>query len=48
MTPCARVPAPRGVLYVEGDLLQYPSTYLAHQCNCVTTGAQGLAAAIFK
>ena len=35
--------------YIVGSLLDAPRThYIAHQCNCVTTRAAGLAALIFK
>lgn len=33
---------------VSGDILTYPSNYIVHQCNCVTTSSAGLAASIFK
>ncbi len=31
----------------RGDILSADEKYIAHQCNCVSTGANGLAAAIF-
>lgn len=33
---------------LAGDLLQCDATYIVHQCNCVTKGAAGLAAAMFR
>lgn len=33
---------------VEGDLLDFECQYIAHQCNCVSVGSAGIAAAIFK
>ena len=33
---------------VNTDLLESDSTYIAHQCNCVSTSALGLAEKIFK
>lgn len=32
---------------VLGDLLEYDSQYVCHQANCVSSGASGIAAAIF-
>lgn len=32
---------------INGNLLDSPDTYIAHQCNCVTKGASGVARAIF-
>jgi O-acetyl-ADP-ribose deacetylase (regulator of RNase III) len=32
---------------VDGDLLEATEKYLCHQCNCVTKGPLGLAAALF-
>lgn len=36
-----------GYVIVEGDLLESDDRYIVHQCNCVTTGASGIARAIF-
>lgn len=39
----------QGVRYVQGDLLAYHGHYyIAHQCNCTTKGARGLAQQIFS
>jgi O-acetyl-ADP-ribose deacetylase (regulator of RNase III) len=35
-------------LEVSGDLLDAPDAYIAHQCNCVSTHAGGIASAIFE
>jgi hypothetical protein len=32
---------------IEGNLLDSPDTYIAHQCNCVTKKVSGVAKAIF-
>jgi hypothetical protein len=37
----------RAVEVVSGDLLAPGFTYIAHQCNCVSRGARGLAKALF-
>lgn len=39
---------PVNVQYIDGDLLTAPVDYICHQCNCTSTGAAGLAAAIFS
>lgn len=36
------------VTVIEGDLLRCPAKYIVHQCNCLTTGAAGLAADMFR
>ena len=36
------------VKVVTGDLLESKEQYIAHQCNCVTKSAAGLASYIFK
>jgi O-acetyl-ADP-ribose deacetylase (regulator of RNase III) len=33
---------------IAGDLLDAKEQYIAHQCNCVSQGASGVAAAIFN
>jgi hypothetical protein len=34
--------------FIQGDILDYTNDYyIAHQCNCITTTAQGLAKSIF-
>ena len=38
---------PKNVSYWAGSLLDTPAEFLAHQCNCITTEAQGLAQAVF-
>ena len=35
------------IVVVEGDLLSIETDYIAHQCNCVTKAARGLAKALF-
>ena len=36
------------VKIIEGNILNTGATYIAHQCNCVTTYARGIADVIFK
>lgn len=33
---------------IDGDIFDSTEDYLCHQCNCVTTGAAHMAAAVFK
>lgn len=33
---------------IEGDIFSSDTKYLVHQCNCVSQGAAGIAAAIFE
>lgn len=33
---------------LDGDLLNFPSKYIAHQCNCKSTNVSGLAKSIFE
>lgn len=34
--------------YIDGDILDFKCKYIAHQCNCVSLGASGLAKDIFE
>ena len=36
------------LLEIEGDMLSCDADYIAHQCNCTTRGAKGLARAMFS
>lgn len=36
------------IIYEEGDIINATEDYICHQCNCVSTGAAGLAKALFN
>ena len=35
-------------MHVDGDLCEATEQYIAHQCNCTTTGARGLTKQMFR
>jgi O-acetyl-ADP-ribose deacetylase (regulator of RNase III) len=45
--PLASLRPPANFQIVSGDLLDADTQYIAHQCNCVSKGVSGIAAAIF-
>lgn len=40
--------APSKIIEVEGSLLDSTATFIAHQCNCISTEGKGLSDMIFK
>ena len=36
------------LVFVKGDVLEADVTYVAHQCNCTSRGAAGLAREVFR
>jgi O-acetyl-ADP-ribose deacetylase (regulator of RNase III) len=48
MTDAPCVPPRRAYRVVVGDLTKVPASYVAHQCNCTSLWAKGVAAAVFE